>query len=233
MNNKKKYVQAVVGFIIECNEQEDTEIQYNQMLAQLMTNKELKRLVYNLVPQKDKEDAWAEFVLQVAEIKDKIKVLEVWNKKNREFHWFMIRIILNQFKSNTSHFYRQYRRPTFQVDDNSHTIMQIVNDIGANDIPADGYVINEIESHLMQNDNTEEQLTNKQIMDEVKWYVANKLSFYERELYTMYYEEELSHVKISNITSIPATSIGNTIRIVLSKIQQHLRYKGIIKKTNI
>jgi DNA-directed RNA polymerase specialized sigma24 family protein len=49
----------------------------------------------------------------------------------------------------------------------------------------------------------------------------------------MYYEEELSHVKISNITSIPATSIGNTIRIVLSKIQQHLRYKGIIKKTNI
>jgi DNA-directed RNA polymerase specialized sigma24 family protein len=230
MNNKNKYIKAVVEFILECNEQEDTETQYQQMLAQLMINKELKRLVYNLVPQKDKEDAWGEFILQVAEIKDKCKVLEVWNKKNREFHWFMIRIIMNQFKSNTSHFYRQYRRPDHQRDDNSSTLIEIANSIGERDTTADGYVMDNIENHVTHNDNTEEQLTNKQIMDEVNWYVNNKLSWYERELYIMYYEEELSHVKISNITSIPATSIGNTIRIVLSKIQNHLAYKGIIKR---
>ena len=230
MNNKNKYIKAVVEFILECNEQEDSETQYQQMLAELMTNKELKRLVYNLVPQKDKEDAWGEFILQVAEIKDKCKVLEVWNKKNREFHWFMIRIIMNQFKSNTSHFYRQYRRPDHQRDDNSSTLIEIANSIGERDTTADGYVMDNIENHVTHNDNTEEQLTNKQIMDEVNWYVNNKLSWYERELYTMYYEEELSHVKISHITSIPATSIGNTIRIVLSKIQNHLAYKGIIKR---
>lgn len=230
MNNKNKYIKAVVEFILECNEQEDSETQYQQMLAQLMINKELKRLVYNLVPQKDKEDAWGEFILQVAEIKDKCKVLEVWNKKNREFHWFMIRIIMNQFKSNTSHFYRQYRRPDHQRDDNSSTLIEIANSIGERDTTADGYVMDNIENHVTHNDNTEEQLTNKQIMDEVNWYVNNKLSWYERELYIMYYEEELSHVKISNITSIPATSIGNTIRIVLSKIQNHLAYKGIIKR---
>ena len=230
MNNKNKYIKAVVEFILECNEQEDSETQYQQMLAQLMTNKELKRLVYNLVPQKDKEDAWGEFILQVAEIKDKCKVLEVWNKKNREFHWFMIRIIMNQFKSNTSHFYRQYRRPDHQRDDNSSTLIEIANSIGERDTTADGYVMDNIENHVTHNDNTEEQLTNKQIMDEVNWYVNNKLSWYERELYIMYYEEELSHVKISHITSIPATSIGNTIRIVLSKIQNHLAYKGIIKR---
>ena len=230
MNNKNKYIKAVVEFILECNEQEDTETQYQQMLAQLMINKELKRLVYNLVPQKDKEDAWGEFILQVAEIKDKCKVLEVWNKKNREFHWFMIRIIMNQFKSNTSHFYRQYRRPDHQRDDNSSTLIEIANSIGERDTTADGYVMDNIENHVTHNDNTEEQLTNKQIMDEVNWYVNNKLSWYERELYIMYYEEELSHVKISNITSIPATIIGNTIRIVLSKIQNHLAYKGIIKR---
>ena len=233
MNNKNKYIKAVVEFILECNEQEDSETQYQQMLAELMTNKELKRLVYNLVPQKDKEDAWGEFILQVAEIKDKCKVLEVWNKKNREFHWFMIRIIMNQFKSNTSHFYRQYRRPDHQRDDNSSTLIEIANSIGERDTTADGYVMDNIENHVTHNDNTEERLTNKQIMDEVNWYVNNKLSWYERELYTMYYEEELSHVKISHITSIPATSIGNTIRIVLSKIQNHLAYKGIIKRTNI
>ena len=230
MNNKNKYIKAVEEFILECNEQEDSETQYQQMLAQLMINKELKRLVYNLVPQKDKEDAWGEFILQVAEIKDKCKVLEVWNKKNREFHWFMIRIIMNQFKSNTSHFYRQYRRPDHQRDDNSSTLIEIANSIGERDTTADGYVMDNIENHVTHNDNTEEQLTNKQIMDEVNWYVNNKLSWYERELYTMYYEEELSHVKISHITSIPATSIGNTIRIVLSKIQNHLAYKGIIKR---
>lgn len=230
MNNKNKYIKAVVEFILECNEQEDSETQYQQMLAELMTNKELKRLVYNLVPQKDKEDAWGEFILQVAEIKDKCKVLEVWNKKNREFHWFMIRIIMNQFKSNTSHFYRQYRRPDHQRDDNSSTLIEIANSIGERDTTADGYVMDNIENHVTHNDNTEERLTNKQIMDEVNWYVNNKLSWYERELYTMYYEEELSHVKISHITSIPATSIGNTIRIVLSKIQNHLAYKGIIKR---
>jgi len=230
MNNKNKYIKAVVEFILECNEQEDSETQYQQMLAELMINKELKRLVYNLVPQKDKEDAWGEFILQVAEIKDKCKVLEVWNKKNREFHWFMIRIIMNQFKSNTSHFYRQYRRPDHQRDDNSSTLIEIANSIGERDTTADGYVMDNIENHVTHNDNTEEQLTNKQIMDEVNWYVNNKLSWYERELYIMYYEEELSHVKISNITSIPATSIGNTIRIVLSKIQNHLAYKGIIKR---
>ena len=230
MNNKNKYIKAVVEFILECNEQEDSETQYQQMLAELMTNKELKRLVYNLVPQKDKEDAWGEFILQVAEIKDKCKVLEVWNKNNREFHWFMIRIIMNQFKSNTSHFYRQYRRPDHQRDDNSSTLIEIANSIGERDTTADGYVMDNIENHVTHNDNTEERLTNKQIMDEVNWYVNNKLSWYERELYIMYYEEELSHVKISNITSIPATSIGNTIRIVLSKIQNHLAYKGIIKR---
>lgn len=235
MNNKNKYIEAVTEFIIDMfesqdDDEEDTETQYQQMLAQLMTNKELKRLVYSLVPQKDKEDAWGEFILQVAEIKDKCKVLEIWNKKNREFHWFMIRIIMNQFKSNTSHFYRQYRRPDHQRDDNSSTLIEIANSIGERDTTADGYVMDNIENHVTHNDNTEEKLTNKQIMDEVNWYVNNKLSWYERELYTMYYEEELSHVKISNITSIPATSIGNTIRIVLSKIQNHLAYKGIIKR---
>lgn len=233
MNNKEKYIEAVTEFIIDMfeseDDEEDTETQYQQMLAELMMNKELKRLVYSLVSQKDKEDAWGEFILQVAEIKDKDKVLEVWNKKNREFHWFMIRIIMNQFKSNTSHFYRQYRRTDHQRDDNSSTLIELANSIGERDTTAEGYVMDNLYNSLLHDDNTEENISNQQIMDEVNWFVNNNLSWYEKELYTMYYEEELSHVKISNITGIPATSIGNTIRIVLSRIQNHLRYKGIIK----
>ena len=232
---EQKFLKAFREFVIDCfesedeDQEEDTENQYNAMLEDLMVNRELKELVYKLVPNKDADDAWQEFILQVAEIKDKQKVLDVWNKQNREWHWYMVRVICNQFKSNTSHFYRQYRRRDFQRDDNSHTIIEIANDIGAKDTTADGYVMDEIEDKLMYTENIEENISNQQIMKEVNWYVKNELSWYESELYKMYYEEELSHVKIHNITRIPATSVGNTVRNVLAKIQNHLTQKGILK----
>jgi len=235
---QKEFLSAFADFVIDTFESEededDTETQYNNMLSSLAINKELKTLVHRLVQHKDQEDAWGEFLLQVAEIKDKQKVLDVWNKQNREYHWYMVRVICNQFKSNTSHYYRQYRRQNHNVDDNSHNIIEYANDIGVNHQVFDGYVLDTVNSSLLHEDNTEANLDNQLIMNEVNWFINNKLSWYEKEIYSLYYCEELSHVKISKTTNgIPPTSIGHTVRGVLAKIQKHLTSVGIIKDNDI
>lgn len=227
---QRQFLIALDAFFNDTEEEENIEEEYNKMLIDLNKNKELKQLVYRLVDKKDQEDAWQEIIIQVATIKDKATVLRLWNKKTKEYHWFMVRVICNQLKSKTSQFYRQYRRVNNNIDDNSNTIMDMTNDIGQDGIMADGYVLDSIQEHLTHNDDTEHVMDEDMIMAEVNWFVTNHLTFYERELYKLYYEEELSHVKISNATRIPATSIGNTVRKVLSMIQDHLISRGIITK---
>ena len=206
--------------------------EYNRMLIDLNSRTELQTLVHRLVPHCDQEDAWSEFLMQVATIKNKQKVLDVWNKNNREFHWYMVRVICNQLKSKTSHYYRQYRRPQQHIDDNSHNIISVANGLGGSNDTFDGYVFESIENQLTHDDDTETTMDQQMIMDEVNYFVNNFLTFYEREIYKMYYEEELSHVKISKATRIPATSIGNTVRGVLAMIQLHLENIGIVNDNN-
>ena len=133
------------------------------------------------------------------------------------------------FKSKTSDYFRKYRRPKQQKDDNSEKIMNIINDIGNfNDILL-GFIGKEIEDKLSEDVNYDELITNQQIMDEVKWFVKNKLNWYDRELFTLYYDENLSHYEISKITKIPATSIGLTIRTIKKNLMNHLTNKKIFK----
>lgn len=221
------------GYDMDDNEPYDDREDYNKMLAELSNNSDLKTLVHRLVLHKDKDDAWQEILLQVAMIKDRRSVLNVWNKKNREFHWYMVRLICNQLKSKTSHYFRLYRRPQQKLDDNSHSIISIANDIGQGHELADGYVMDSIQNKLTHQDDYETIMDNEMVMAEVNYFISNHLSFYQKEIYKMYYEEELSHVKISKATMIPATSIGNTVRQVLALIQEHLESVGIINNKDI
>jgi DNA-directed RNA polymerase specialized sigma subunit len=141
----------------------------------------------------------------------------------------MVRLICNQLKSKTSHYFRLYRRPEQKLDDNSHNIIAIANDIGQGHELADGYVLDSISNKLTHIDDYETTMDNEMVMSEVNNFINNNLTFYEKEIYKMYYEEELSHVKISKATRIPATSIGNTVRKVLAMIQSHLESVGIFQ----
>lgn len=233
----KQFISALDAVFNDCenNEEEtdeeetisdnDLKKEYDKMIIDLNNRKELKTLITRLVSYKDKEDAWSEFIYQVLTIKNKKKVLDVWNKNNKEFHWYMIRIIANQFKSSTSHFYRQYRRVSQYIDDNSHQLLDYANDITFNN---DDVNTHSFYDCFITNDDQDLKIDNELIITEINWFINNKLNFYEQEIYKMYYQEELSHLKISKITHIPATSIGNTVRIVLSKIKKHLKSTGII-----
>jgi hypothetical protein len=237
--NEKQFILALDDFFNmdddddndddEDNTPYDDRDDYNAMLAELSYNEELKTLVHRLVLHKDQDDAWQEILVQVALIRDRETVLRVWNKRNREFHWYMVRLICNQLKSKTSHYFRLYRRPEQQLDDNSHNIISIANDIGQGHDLADGYVLDSISNKLTHIDDYETAMDNEMVMAEVNNFINNNLTFYEKEIYKMYYEEELSHVKISKATMIPATSIGNTVRKVLAMIQEHLESVGIVQ----
>ena len=67
-----RYIRALNQFFEEMIYDEE---QFNNILVTIYNNKELKQLVNRLTDKEDNEDAYCEFILQVAEIKDKQKLI--------------------------------------------------------------------------------------------------------------------------------------------------------------
>jgi len=104
--------------------------------------------------------------------------------------FYTVRIMLNQWKSTTSPFYRIYRQPSDEIQEGSLCYED----------PAE----------------TEEEMSNKM---KVIHKELDKLPWYDRTLFEIFYQEGHTMSSLSRETGIPRTSISLTI----NRVREHLK----------
>lgn len=119
---------------------------------------------------------------------------EIINSGGCEF--YMIRIMLNQWRSTTSPFYRIYRKDQCQI---------------------------ELDSYLAKNDVIDEPSTETDDRTEDIKSELRNLSWYERELFRLYSEDGYTISGLARETGIPRTSLSLSINRVRKHLKQKLK----------
>lgn len=78
----------------------------NEIISNLFTGKNFCDCIKKMEPQHLQDDLKQEVILIICELKDEV-LFDLHLNKKLEF--FTVRVILNQIKSVTSKFYKQYR----------------------------------------------------------------------------------------------------------------------------
>ena len=124
----------------------------------------------------------------------KPNVLEIVNSGGAEF--YMVRIMLNQWRSTTSPFYRIYRKDQCQI---------------------------ELDSYLSKNDVADESEPEvEDRTEEIKSELRN-LSWYDRKLFELYSEENYTISGLARETGIPRTSLSLSINRVRKHLKEKLK----------
>ena len=125
----------------------------------------------------------------------KPNIQDIINSGGCEF--YLIRIMLSQWRSTTSPFYRIYRKNQNQIELDSY--------LSKND------VVDEVPDHSEQID-----ITANEIQSELR-----NLGWYDQTLFKLYCEEGRTISSISRETKIPRTSISLSI----NRVKRHIRSK--------
>jgi DNA-directed RNA polymerase specialized sigma24 family protein len=124
----------------------------------------------------------------------KPNIHDIINSGGAEF--YIIRIMLNQWRSTTSPFYRIYRKNECQID---------------------------LDSYLSRNDVADEPESDSQDRtDEIKSELCN-LPWYERKLFELYSEEGYTISSLARETGIPRTSLSLSINRVKKHLKEKLK----------
>lgn len=151
------------------------------------------------IPALYRDDFKQHFYIQMLEMKeDKIEKAYF----NGYLDWLCIKVITNQYSSNFSTYHKIYRStPTF-------------NSLDINDV---------VESKIPQ----EEDRLYLQLMDSDKFKKIEKLlnsrHFYHKQLWYMYYIEEMSYRDIENQTGINFQSVRNSVLKTNEYIKNNLK----------
>lgn len=124
----------------------------------------------------------------------KPNVLEIINSGGAEF--YIVRIMLNQWRSTTSPFYRIYRKNQCQID---------------------------LDLYLLRNDVADEpEPEHEDRTDKIKSELCN-LSWYERKLFELYSEDGYTISSLARETGIPRTSLSLSINRVRKHLKEKLK----------
>lgn len=125
----------------------------------------------------------------------KVNLQEIIDSGGANF--YVIRIMMNSWKSTTSPFYNIYRKPSVNLDEVSY-LTQIADDSSV-----------EEEEYIME--------LSRKIKGEL-----NALHWYENKLFSLYLEEDHTLSSLSRSTGIPRTSISLTINRIKSHIKSQI-----------
>lgn len=106
--------------------------------------------------------------------------------------FYLVRIMLNSWRSTTSPFYRNYRKPSDSIEDHSYLEYE----------EGDREEIEELAAEVQAS--------------------LNSLSWFERELLRVYIEEGHNMSSLSRATKIPRTTISLTINRVRTHIKNKI-----------
>jgi len=125
----------------------------------------------------------------------KPNILEIVNSGGAQF--YIVRIMLNQWRSTTSPFYKIYRKNVCQID---------------------------LDSYLSKNDVVDEASDNSEQIDLTAMEIQSELrnlGWYDQTLFRLYCEEDRTISSLARETKIPRTSISLTI----NRVKRHIRSK--------
>ena len=98
----------------------------NKIVEDLLNNKKFMEALTNICPDKKyKDDLLQEFCLILLEY-DKTKLQAIYEKG--DMLYFGIRILLNQYKSKNSPFYKKYKKPFVEMRDDIFILDELVDD---------------------------------------------------------------------------------------------------------
>lgn len=176
----------------------------NTMVKFISQDKIYKEILNNITKNNgDAEDLFQEIMIMILEHKNPEFILEIYNKN--QFKYFFIRMLQNQLNSKSNLYYHKYRKHT----QNNWECFYEGNE--------------ELDNTSMLNDRfNETDLDRKELLEETLTICDNYLSsrsFYEKELFEMYYYQDKSYGQISKETKIPKTSVYKSITRTFEEIR--------------
>ena len=138
------------------------------------------------------DELYSEFLLSLCEI-DENKLIDLYKKD--ELRFYLVRIIVNQYKSNSSRYYRQIKKKYTKIIDYSVYLEEFNDD----------------ETILMDLDRTWMSFLKAKI---------EKLHWYDKTIFQMYINDNLSMKKIADKIGIPESSIKSTIKSVRNYLKE-------------
>lgn len=174
----------------------------NEMVIQINNSKIYKEILQNITKQNQHfEDLWQDLMLLLLTHKNKKQYLEMYNTK--QFKYFFVRIIQNQFNSFSSPFAKKYKNLKLDKDNFNLDFCIYDND----------------EEDVERKENLEIQ------MEKIEKILDEEVCWYDKKLFEKYYfDEKSSYGKISKETKIPKTSVyrsvTDTFEIVKNKMNK-------------
>lgn len=162
----------------------------SQIIEQLFLSKNFNDCINKMDPDYLREDLKQEIILIVCEWDDD-KIINLHNRGELEF--FVVRVIINQIKSNTSPFAKKYRTFNEQLPDND-----IMDDCA------------EIENQQLQ-----------ELKESFAVAELDKLPWYNKGLIQLYLKHG-NYRAIEKLTGIPFVSCYKTIKKSLNSIKQKI-----------
>lgn len=200
-----------------------TALTKHQIIERLYTGKNFNDCIGKMQPDHLREDLRAEVILVVCEWSDE-KVLKLHSDGVLEF--FVVRVILNTIKSNTSPFakkYRRYHEEFTQISDRRTAIEEAVtnNHYDNSYFSRSPGSIAKVEAFEEAGTLEERQL--REDLEDATLADINNLYWYDAELIRLYMKHG-NFRAIEKVTGIPYTSCFNSIKKSLSLLKR--RAKG-------
>lgn len=138
------------------------------------------------------DELYSEFLLSVCEM-DEQKLIKLY--ESDELKFYLLRIIVNQYKSNSSRYFRQIKKKYTKIID--YAVFLEHNDDTQT-------IVNELSDNWLV-------FLNEKI---------EKLHWYDKTIFQMYINDNLSMKKIADKIKIPESSIKSTIKSVRNYLKE-------------
>ena len=167
----------------------------NDIIEYIYKNISINEAIKNIVDKGWVDDFKSHFILQLMDI-DKIKLIEMYDRN--ELIWFSLRIITNQWRSNTSSFWKIYRNGGNPSKTRTNAV--------------------EVNDDILESSEDEEELPDPKVIkirikvllsQQYEDFLTNQ---YHKTLFELYYFDSLNLRQISESTEIHINTISRSIR---------------------
>lgn len=166
----------------------------NEVIQYIATNPDFRLMVENITKGHElTDDLFQELVLILMEM-DEDKLVGIYQRN--ELKWWCVRILMNQWYSKTSPFWKKYKQHGNTIDQNA--------DVTSLDVPEEQPIDLEV------------------IIDQVNS-ALNGMHWYNKEL-LMTYLREGSYMEVHRKTGIHYKSIRNTVRETIDKVKSQVKW---------
>lgn len=191
----------------------------NQIIAQLFTGKNFNSCIAKMEPEYLRDDLRMEVIAIVCEWPDD-KIIGLYERK--ELDYYVVRVILNQIQSDSSPFYKKYRRALIAYEEHSmeqlyHVLYEgnSIPDLRQKDTRSAS-----VPSFLEEQEEMEQRRAAEE-MEEDALREVGELYWYNAELLKLYAVHG-NYRALERVTGIPYVSCYHSIRKSVKEIQQKI-----------